>query len=274
MNGNMSNFYGLVGEKLGYSLSPEIHSCILRKLNKSAPYILFEVERGSLEASVKGLKALGCRGVNVTTPYKIEILGFLDRLSDEAAKIGSVNTLAFSKEGIVGYNTDYTGFAFMLKKEGIDVNGKKAVILGTGGVANTVLAYLLDRGAAEITFASRNPAAARERLSDHKIISYEELAGTERKDILINSTPCGMYPNNNISPADKDCMDKFSTVIDLNYNPADTLLLKKARAAGLKTANGLCMLAAQAAAAQEIWQEVKFSDSFVEELSFEVSNLI
>jgi shikimate dehydrogenase len=262
----MSNFYGLIGEKLGHSLSPKIHGCIFDKLKINATYSLFEIERGNLKTAVEGMKAMGCRGVNVTIPYKIEIMDCIDKISDEAEKIGAVNTVAFSKEGLTGHNTDYFGFGFTLKRADIEVAGKKAVILGTGGAAKAVLVYLLDKGISEVIFVSRDPKAAESRIKGQKIISYEELKSLENKDIIINSTPCGMYPVMDVSPVDREIVSKFSTAVDLIYNPIETLFIKYAREAGLKTANGLYMLVAQAAAAQEIWQETKFSDEFIEEL--------
>ncbi|MBP1743269.1 MAG: shikimate 5-dehydrogenase [Firmicutes bacterium] len=262
----MSNFYGLIGEKLGHSLSPKIHGCIFDILKIDATYSLFEIKRGNLKTAVEGMKAMGCRGVNVTIPYKIEIMDCIDEISYEAQKIGAVNTVAFSKEGLTGHNTDYFGFGFTLKRAGIDVAGKKAVILGTGGAAKAVLVYLLDKGISEVIFVSRDPKEAESRIKGQTIIAYEELKGLVNKDIIINSTPCGMYPNMDISPVDKEAVSKFSTAVDLIYNPIETLFLKHSREAGLKTANGLYMLVAQAAAAQEIWQEIKFSDEFIEEL--------
>lgn len=262
----MSNFYGLIGEKLGHSLSPKIHGYIFDKLKINATYSLFEIERGNLKTAVEGMKAMGCRGVNVTIPYKIEIMDCIDKISDEAQKIGAVNTVAFGKDGLTGHNTDYFGFGFTLKRADIEVAGKRAVILGTGGAAKAVLVYLLDKGISEVIFVSRNPEAAESRIKGQRIVSYIELKGLGRKDIIINTTPCGMYPAMDISPVDKEIVSQFSTAIDLIYNPIETLFLKQARDEGLKTANGLYMLVAQAAAAQEIWQETKFSNEFIEEL--------
>lgn len=262
----MSNFYGLIGEKLGHSFSPAIHGEILKKLNKTGTYSLFEIKRKDLPAAVAGLKALGCRGANVTIPYKIEIMAYLDNIAKEAQKIGAVNTIAFSGEGLTGYNTDYYGFGLMLKRAGIEVPGKKAVILGTGGAAKAVLEYLLDNQIGQVVFVSRDPQSAMERIKGHKIIPYSELENIENKDMVINCTPRGMYPAEDDSPVGRKIIPKFNIAVDLIYNPIETLFLKHAREAGLVTANGLYMLVAQAAAAQEIWQDTKFSDEFIEEL--------
>jgi len=262
----MSNFYGLIGEKLGHSISPEIHGEIFSKLDIGATYSLFEIKKDELSEAVKGLKALGCKGTNVTIPYKIEIMKHLDKISTEAEKIGAVNTVAYTKDGLIGYNTDYYGFGFTLKRASIEISGKKAVILGTGGAAKAVLEYLLDHDISEVTFVSRDPVRAAGKLKSQRIISYVELKGIGGKDIIINCTPMGMYPVVDISPVSKEVMEKFSVAVDIIYNPIETLFLKNAREAGLVTANGLYMLVAQAAAAQEIWQDTRFSEEFNDDL--------
>jgi shikimate dehydrogenase len=262
----MSNFYGLIGEKLGHSLSPEIHGNILKKLNIKGTYSLFEIKRENLKTAVEGLKALGCRGVNVTMPYKVEIMQHLDKISKEAEKIGAVNTVAFSEEGLIGCNTDYYGFGLTLKRAVISVLNRKAVILGTGGVSKAARLYLMDNGAGEIIFVSRDPQAASRKIKDFRVIGYSELKHLEDKDFIINCTPCGMHPIVGESPVGSDVLSKFSGAVDLIYNPIETLFLKKSRELGLKTANGLFMLVAQAAAAQEIWQGVKLSDETLEEI--------
>lgn len=261
----MGNFYGLIGEKLGHSISPKIHLGIFKKLKIDGVYSLFEIKKENLSDAVRGLKALGCTGVNVTIPYKVEVMKFLDEISEEAEKIGAVNTLVF-KDGIKGYNTDYYGFGCTLKREGIEVQGKSVVILGTGGAAKAVLQYLIDNNTKDITFASGNPVDAKEKIKGHNIISYSELKHIEKKDIIINCTPCGMYPKIDASPVDIQVLEKFSVAVDLIYNPIETLLLKNAKRSGLVTANGLYMLVAQAAAAEELWQDTKFSSEFIDEL--------
>ncbi len=266
----MSNFYGLIGEKLGHSLSPKIHENILKMLELPGNYSLFEIKHQDLETAVKGLKALGCRGANVTIPYKIDIMGFLDKISKEAERIEAVNTIAFGPEGLTGYNTDYFGFGCTLRRASIDISGRKVVLMGPGGAARAVLQYLLDNNASEITFVSRDPHRASKKVKGHEIISYTELKNMDDKDILINCTPCGMYPIMDAAPVNLEVIKKFSVVVDLIYNPRETVLLKAAREAGLVTANGLFMLVAQAAAAQEIWQGEKFSAEFLEKIYISV----
>ncbi|MHC1719374.1 MAG: shikimate dehydrogenase [Clostridiaceae bacterium] len=270
----MSNFYGLIGEKLGHSISPEIHGEIFKKLNTGATYSLFEIKKDELPEAIKGLKALGCRGTNVTIPYKTEIMKCLDKISAEAEKIGAVNTVAFTEAGLTGYNTDYYGFGLTLKRTSIGISGKKAVVLGTGGAAKAVLEYLNDHHVGEITFVSRDPVKADGKVKSQSIISYSELRNIGSKDIIINCTPMGMYPGMDVSPVEKGILSSFKTAVDLIYNPIETKFLKYAREEGLVTANGLYMVTAQAAAAQEIWQGVKFSDEFIAELYNSVKEAI
>lgn len=262
----MSNFYGLIGEKLGHSLSPKIHGGVLDRISENSTYSLFEIKRENLATAVAGMKAMGCRGANVTIPYKIEVIKCLDRIAPEAERIGAINTIAFTEEGLVGYNTDYYGFGLTLRQAGIEVEGRSAVILGPGGAAKAVVEYLVDNGVSEVTFVSRDPENAAEKIKGHSIISYSELENMESKDIIINCTPCGMHPVTDSSPVNREVVKKFSTAVDLIYNPIETLFLRHAREAGLNTANGLFMLVGQAAAAQEIWHGQKFSEAMIEDI--------
>ena len=266
----MSNFYGLIGEKLGHSISPEIHELILRKINIEGVYNLFEIKAEDLKTAVKGLKALGAKGVNVTIPYKIQVMDFLDTVSREAEKIGAVNTISFKSGTLSGHNTDYHGFGATLKKAQVDICDKKAVILGTGGASRAVIHYLMDNGIKELIFVSRNPEETLKNIKDFKVISYNDLDKLNDGDIIINCTPCGMYPKADNSPVSKGVLSKFSSAVDLIYNPEETLFLKEAKGLGLKTVNGLYMLVAQAVAAQEIWQGIKICDESIEEIYEEI----
>ncbi|MBC2582011.1 shikimate dehydrogenase [Clostridium sp. DJ247] len=261
----MRGFYGLIGEKLGHSLSPQIHNKFFRKTNSEGSYNLFEIKRENLKQAVEGLKALGAKGVNVTIPYKIDIIQYLDKLSPEAEKIGAINTIAFNNGTVTGYNTDYYGFGASLRKANVNIENKNAVLLGTGGVSKAVVQYLIDNKINDIIYVSRNPESV-EDIKEFKIISYDDMEGLGNSDIIINCTPCGMYPKVEDSPVSKDILSKFSTAVDLIYNPEETVFLKHAKELKLNTVNGLYMLVAQAIAAQEIWQEVKIKDEIVESI--------
>lgn len=268
----MSNFYALIGEKLGHSFSPKIHHLILQKIKSNGLYNLLEIEKNDLYKSVQGLKTLGAKGVNVTIPYKIQIMQYLDNISEEAKKIGAINTISFSDGMLTGYNTDYHGFGASLKNSEVEILNKNAVVLGTGGSSKAVVQYLVDNKINDIIYVSRDPLNAAKKIKDFKIISYDEVSHLENQDILINCTPCGMYPNIEDSPVKENVLSNFSVVVDLIYNPEETLLLKQAKNLKLKTVNGLYMLVAQAIAAQEIWQNVSINEELVKDIYDEIKN--
>lgn len=263
----MGNIYGLIGEKLGHSFSPQIHNMILNKLNIKGKYNLFEVKEENLKDKLTELKVAKAKGVNVTIPYKSKIIKYLGNVSTEADKIGAVNTVDFRNNVLTGYNTDYFGFGASLKKSNIDVFNKSAVILGTGGVSKAVLQYLLDNNIRKVVFVSRNPArAVLQNARGIEIMSYDDMNKLNDEDMIINCTPCGMYPNIEGTPVNKQVLTKFSAAVDLIYNPLNTVFLKQAQELGLKTVNGLYMLTAQAVAAQEIWQNIKIDIKLTEEI--------
>ena len=253
----MKNVYGLIGEKLGHSFSPQIHKEILRKLEVEGEYKLFELKEEELKSAVLEYKALGIKGLNVTVPYKIKIMACLDLISAEAEKIGAVNTISLNNGVLTGYNTDYYGFGMSLAKSRVEVNNKSAVILGTGGVSKAVAQYLLDNGVNSITYVSRSPGNGTK--------GYDEITDL-KGDMIINCTPCGMYPRTDASPVPHGILKGFGTAIDLIYNPEKTLFLKQAEESGMKTVNGLYMLVGQAVAAQEIWNGTRLLEAQVDEI--------
>ncbi len=270
----MSNFYGLIGKKLAHSISPEIHNLILEKLSLKELYNLFEVKKENLKEAVLGLKVLGAKGVNVTIPYKVDIMKYLDIISKEAENIGAVNTIAFSEGILTGYNTDYEGFGASLKNEQVDILNKNAVILGTGGASKAVIQYLVDNGIRDAVYVSRNTERAKEYIKKFNVISYDEIDKLKNNDLIINCTPCGMYPEVEYSPVNKNILSKFSTAVDLIYNPKETMFLREGTELGIKTINGLYMLIAQAIAAQEIWQGIKINEKIRKDIHEYIEKLV
>lgn len=256
--------YGLIGENLGHSISPQIHSMLMENMGIEGYYSLFQVQKSRLSEAVRGLSAIGAVGANVTIPYKVSIIKYLDSLSHEAQKIGAVNTISFKNGEITGYNTDYHGFKKSLEAASIEITGKKAVILGTGGASKAVLQCLMDSGASDVLLVSRSSGNAQD--GNIKTMSYEELKKVKGWDMIINCTPVGMYPDIDAEPIDKNVISNFSSAVDLIYNPSETKFLKYARQLGIPNANGLYMLVSQAAAAQEIWQGVSIPDIIVEDI--------
>lgn len=218
---------GLLGKKLGHSYSPQIHSYL-----GNYSYVLFEKMQGELESF---LKNGDFHGLNVTIPYKKEVLPFLDSLSDCAAALGAVNTIVRQPDGkLVGHNTDYYGFSSMLKKSSICVSGKKVLVLGSGGASATVVA-VLQKESADVIVISRSGKN-----------NYENLHLHSDAAVIVNTTPVGMYPNVGVSPVDLNAFPHLEGVLDVVYNPARTQLLMDAEEKGIITENGLWMLVAQA----------------------------
>lgn len=258
--------YGLLGEKLSHSFSPKIHFEIFKNININGHYHLFNVEKKDLKSAIDGFKALKVQGVNVTIPYKVKVMEYLDSVSKEAKKIGAVNTICFQNGSAVGYNTDYYGFGMMLHKFNINVKNDKAVILGTGGASKAVVQYLVDKDIKDITFVSRKKEEVKKGFENFKIINYEELKKEKEGNIIINCTPCGMYPNCENSPIDKDIISKYKAAIDLIYNPKETLFLKYAKEKGIKGVNGLYMLVGQGIKSQELWNNEKIDEKIVDKI--------
>ena len=237
--------YGLLGKKLAHSFSKEIHSYI-----GEYEYEMIEKTPEDVENFItKGMFS----AINVTIPYKETVMPFLDYISENAKKIGSVNTIVRRNGKLYGYNTDYFGFSNMLKKGNIDVENKIVAILGTGGTSKTAFAVCKDKNAKEILTVSRHP--------EKYEISYNELY--ERRldvSVIINTTPCGMYPDNESYAVDIERFDKLEAVADVIYNPLCTPLLQRAKKKGLKTVNGLYMLVSQAVAASQLFFDTKYPD--------------
>ena len=224
---------GLIGERLGHSFSPAIHGML-----SDYEYKLYEL---SPEQVGPFLEAKAYDGLTGTIPYKKTVIPYCDELTDAARSIGSVNTIVKRPDGtLLGHNTDYDGFLWLLKNAGAKVEGKKAVVLGTGGASVTVQAALRDLGAAQVVVVSRSGGD-----------NYENIARHADAKILVNATPVGMYPKTGVSPVDLDVFTALEGVFDVIYNPAKTRLLLEAEKRGIPCANGLGMLVAQAKAACE-----------------------
>lgn len=245
--------YGLIGEKLSHSLSPEIHNEIFKNLNIDGNYSLFEISKERISDLDIAIKTLNIRGINVTIPYKETVIKLLDEISDEAKKIGAVNTIISKKNKLIGYNTDYYGFKYMLEWKEINLKGKKVVILGTGGASKAVVSYALDAGVEKIYLVSRSNREYPIKNPKISIVNYEELKDIEG-EIMINTTPVGMYPNILESPVEKEVIKRYKALVDLIYNPKETVFLSYGKEFGLKTVHGLMMLVGQAVKAEEIWQ--------------------
>lgn len=265
--------FGLVGEKLSHSLSPEIHNAIFEKLGVRATYNLFEVEESNINEVGEALRVLNVRGVNVTIPYKEDLINSVEELSKEAEKIGAINTILNCDGVLKGYNTDYYGFGRMLKRFNINLKDKKVVILGTGGAAKAVTQYVSDNNPRDIILVARNKVKAKGSFKKYDVFNYDDLENISG-DIIINTTPVGMYPNMGQSPVQKNIFKKYSVAIDIIFNPIETEFLKLARECGLKTIDGLYMLVGQAVKSEEIWLNTEISKEIEEEIYLKVRPLL
>lgn len=246
--------YGLIGAKLSHSFSPQIHS----KLG-DYPYELYELEESQLEDF---LDKTSCQGFNVTIPYKKKIMEFCTEISDEARKIGAVNTLVRNeKGGFTGYNTDYFGMKKALEKAEISLCERKCIILGSGGASETAKAVAADCGASEIVVISRGGRD-----------NYENINRHFDAEIIINTTPVGMYPDNLVSPVNLDDFYQCKGVFDLIYNPNRTKLILDGMRKSIPCGGGLFMLVAQAAKARELFGNVKISESEIERVFNEIQD--
>ena len=265
----MKQVFALLGEKLGHSWSPEIHRMILERMELTGSYTLLEVRRADLPEAVGALRTLGFSGTNVTIPYKQEIMPYLSDISPEAKRIGAVNTIQIGENGkSTGHNTDYFGFLSMLETQGLPPAGRSAVVLGTGGAAVSAVAALLDAGAASVTVVGRDAEKLLLLQNRFPAIQTALFDQPERiiGELLVNTTPVGMYPAVEVSPLPVELVRRFSAVADCIYNPTPTLLVKMAQQAGIPACCGLSMLVFQAVKAQEIWQGRAFPQEAAQEI--------
>ncbi len=240
--------YGCIGEKLGHSFSKEIHNRLA-----DYPYELVELRPDEVDGFMR--KKDFC-AINVTIPYKQTVLPYLDFISPQAEKIGAVNTVVNSNGKLYGYNTDFLGMRALIKRAGIEIASKKVLILGSGGTSKTAQAVAADLNAREVLVVSRSGKGG---------ISYEAAyADHADAEIIINTTPCGMYPHIHAAPIDLNRFPRVEGVVDAIYNPLRTDLILQAQEKGITAVGGLYMLVAQAAFAVEYFLETQISAETVE----------
>ena len=249
--------YGLIGEHLPHSFSKIIHE-------KLAPYSyeLHELRPDEVDSFMRGKEF---KGINVTIPYKQTVIPYLDEISDQARSIGAVNTVVNRNGRLCGYNTDYFGMKSLIERLGIDPAGKKVLILGTGGTSKTAFAVATDMGASEVYKVSRT--------GKEGVPTYEE-AYERHTDaqIIINTTPCGMYPAIDDCPLDLSRFPDLCGVIDAIYNPLRTVLILEAQKRGIPAEGGLYMLVVQAVYAAELFADRKIESEKTDQVFKEILN--
>ena len=245
--------YGLIGNPVGHSLSPPMHETAYRTLDIDARYVTFEPAPEALDDALAGARALGIRGLNVTIPFKRDVLGFVDA-DDLAERIGAVNTIDFTGDEPTGHNTDAAGVRRALARHGVALEGCDAVLVGAGGAGRAAAFALADAGA-DVAIANRTEQRAHDLAADvpgaagHGLGEVTSLlAGA---DVLVNATSVGMEEDE--SPVPADALHGDLTVMDAVYRPLETRLLREAADAGAATIDGAWMLLYQGAEAFERW---------------------
>ncbi len=244
--------YGLIGRKLGHSFSVPIHQALGNK-----DYKLIELEPEDIPAFM-AREDIG--GLNVTIPYKRTVMDYCDIISPEAEEIGAINTVVRRGDRLYGYNTDKYGFCCLAKKANIDFKGKKVLVLGSGGASRTAQYCAKELGADKVIVISRSGED-----------NYGNIKNHADADIIVNTTPVGMYPDNFSSPVSLDIFPNCSGVIDVVYNPLRTKLIMDAEKRGINCIGGLLMLTAQAKEAEELFFDISIPDSFSEEYAFSLT---
>lgn len=243
--------YGLIGKELGHSFSKTIHEQLASYTYELCPLTEAEFQRF--------MKQRAFTAVNVTIPYKIAVIPYLDDIDEKAHKIGAVNTILHRNGRLLGTNTDYDGFLYTLKQHQMDVHDKKVLVLGDGGAAQAIKAVLWDQGCRQIISTRRSASPT--------TITYAKARQSHRDiQIIVNTTPCGMYPNNDDCPCDLNDFPACEAVVDIIYNPLYTRLCHQSKQRGIPFAGGLEMLIAQAKYAVEFFTGQTISDQKINDL--------
>lgn len=268
---------GLIGNPVEHTMSPAIHNFLAERTGQNLVYVPFHVETGRLGDAVKGAHALNLLGLNVTVPYKSEVLPCLAEVDELAAKIGAVNTLVRMEGGYKGYNTDMPGLYRAMQSHGVRVEGERVLIIGAGGVARAVAMMLASKGAREIILLNRTLHRAQQIAKEINSMTGSPLAkGMGLQDYAslpagnrylgIQATNVGMYPNTEEAPLeDPGFYRMIHTGYDLIFNPLDTRFMQLTRAQGGKAYNGLKMLLYQGIIAYELWTGCIISEELAKE---------
>lgn len=279
-----TSVFGIIGDPVEHSLSPGMHNAAFDSVGLDHIYVPFHVKTAELEYAINGARAMEIRGLNVTIPHKTEVIKYLDYLDIAAGLIGAVNTIEFGENGAVGHNTDGIG-AIRAIEDVTPVKKKKIMILGAGGAARAISFQLLLSGAESLVISNRTIVKAEELKDDLVEKLDQEVIVTdlgqdlekelEDTDILINTTPIGMYPNINHKPLiTANMMHKELLVNDIVYNPLKTGLILEAEEAGAKTISGIKMLMYQGIESFRIWTGIEppveiFESALLKEMKLE-----
>ena len=268
---------GLIGQNIQGSLSPQIHNYLANIMGQKYHYFLFDINHEELKKAVESIKTLDIRGVNVTIPYKKDVIQYLDLLDQRVKKIGAVNTVLNENDKLVGYNTDLDGFDEMAYNKGIRFEDQKVVLFGAGGAARAVLYYLKDQNIEQLYLCNRTLNQAEDvkndfnelidKISIVKWDSKEKESAVKKADIIINATPLGME-NRYIeqSPVKLESINEEQILIDLVYNPRVTKFLSFGQKRNAKIVSGIEMLVYQAVGSFELWTNEEVEYHVIDEL--------
>jgi shikimate dehydrogenase len=263
---------GLIGNPVEHTLSPVIHNTLAQLRGEKLCYVPLRVEEGQLENAVKGAYALNLLGVNVTVPYKSDVIPFLKEIDPLAAQIGAVNTLVRTEGGFKGYNTDMPGLYRAMCADGVHIEGEKVLVLGAGGVARAVAVLLAQKGAAQIILLNRTLEKAQCVAKEVNNLAGKELASAMRnadfyllpaqeKYLVIQATSVGMHPHDDqVVIEDEAFYRRVHTGYDLIFNPVKTRFMQLVEAQGGRAFNGARMLLYQGVIAYELWMGSEVSE--------------
>ncbi|WP_310604020.1 shikimate dehydrogenase family protein [Anaerosporobacter sp.] len=247
--------YGLIGEKLGHSFSKEIHE-------KLADY-QYDITPLTREEFPEFMKARDFKAINVTIPYKCDVIPYLDDMDVNAKSIGAVNTIVHKDGKLIGHNTDFSGFLYMVEHHNVVVEGKKVLVIGNGGASKAIIAVLKHLNAKEIIIIDIFPAPG--------VITKEEVLEKHLDvEVVVNTSPVGMYPNVDDSPIDLASFSQCKAVLDVIYNPLQTTLTKQASELGMQAVNGLEMLVGQAKYAVEFFLDKSIDDEVIDPIFLQI----
>jgi len=242
--------YGVIGNPVRHSLSPALHNAAFSATGLNAVYLAFET--GDIEGCVRGIKALDIKGASVTIPFKTAVIPYLDKINPLARRIGAVNTILNDNGWLKGYNTDAIG-AVKALEEKIDLRGMTCLVIGSGGAARAI-GFILKEMDVTISIANRSSGRGKElaRSLGCPYIPLHKI-GEIRADVLIQTTPVGMYPCVDQCPVPEQILVEGLVVMDIVYNPFETRLIRLAKARGCITINGISMFIHQAAEQLRLW---------------------
>lgn len=259
-----TKLYGLLGSPVSGSRSPWIHNRVFETSRIPGAYLAFDVTAENLPQAVSGLRALGVRGLNITIPYKIEIIPYLDSIDPEAAALGAVNTILCDGGHWRGFNTDGPGLLAVLKRHVENLEGCRVLVLGAGGAAKGICGSLLRGGIRHMGIWNRSPEKASQliiTLREMQIENAEIVTVASEKDfagfnLVINATAVGMEPNTEETPVQISVLHPEAVVCDIVYKPHKTRLIKDAQREGHPVIHGIEMLIEQALLAQKLWNKL------------------